>query len=138
MNAEIYVLADKYNIPGRKQLAATEFGTLMDSWGERPAMLPIYSLVTLVYRGTLASDETLRKPVVRYAQLRWSVLSSHADVKTFLAGNTAFTLDLLNSTPLRVVMEPRSLYEGSCRACHSSEKWKPSRITCSCGGWEDI
>ena len=138
MNAEIYMLADKYDVGGLKQVAAIQFRGLMEVWAKDVTMLPIFSLVRLVYGGTPDSDETLRKPVVRYAQLRWSELSSRPDIKTFLAVNSAFALDLLNSTPLKVVTEPKPVFTGSCWTCGSTDKWKPSHVKCSCGRCENI
>ena len=138
MNAEIYMLADKYDIAGLKQVAATQYRWVMEVWAKNAATLPVFSLVRLVYGGTPDSDQTLRGPVVHYAQLRWSVLASQPDIKTFLAENSAFALDLLNSKPLKIMTKPELSYSGFCRACQSTGKWRPSRVTCSCGLWQDI
>lgn len=146
-HAEMYVLADKFEMEGLKSLAKNGFLAVMTWWmgNDNNKLMPsIHRLVSSVYTGIPESDSMLRKSLVRYVQAKWKILSGDPDIKIAIAENPDFAFDIIDSKPLVViekaaVEKPKPLYTGSCTFCGKySDKWKCCRVKCDCGRWEEI
>ena len=138
MDAEMYALADKYEMSGLKTAAQNKFGNNMDlwlSWTASRSVGSFPSLISLVYSSTPISDRLLRDRVVAYAQEAWKLIPREEVLKTMLAANLDFALDMVNSKPL--VIE-KQVYQEVCRTCRSTDQWKPITVVCSCGRWERL
>ena len=97
-------------------------------------------ILTFVYTNTLASDRSLKDPLIAYAQKHWEEICEKEDFKTVLAESIDFAVDMIKSKPLTIkeIQNSEPIYSKTCSKCRSTNKWKPSRVTCACGRWEDL
>ena len=101
LNAQMYALADKYEIAGLKELAAEKFESTLfmdfgdwtvDSFSVKRFLMVAY----VVYRGTPDGDFRLRKSVVGFIQWHWPHFRAEPEFETFISENPKFVLDLVD------------------------------------------
>jgi hypothetical protein len=94
INARVYAIADKYGIPGLKDLSRKKFrDCLVGDWDNDS----FSNVIRFVYKSTPEQDRGLRKEVVAVAKRHIHKLRDRVEFKTTQREVPDFTLDLLDS-----------------------------------------
>jgi len=98
INAEVYAIAEKYNIRSLKALAKGKFKAKVEKgWNEEGFSLAIKE----VYTSTPDSDMELRDLVCKAAEDNVKALLGRSDFRTSLSEINDFTVDLLDAVVKR-------------------------------------
>lgn len=147
-NAEMYALAEKYQMTALKNFAKSTFtGNLESSyWKNLHAAKPddrldLPSLVNLVYDGTPESDRGLRDLIVSYFQKTWDKWIDRAIPKRIILEHPDLGFDIINCKPLTIQSPPKPLCNKKCGRCEAlkrtTDNWKALRVTCGNCGWNE-
>ena len=128
-----YILGEKYDLPGLKQLSQAKFKSTCSKF-TAPVLLPVFlSLVPLVYDNTSEKDRGMRDSLLAYILRFPRSTSNLPDFKAIAAANLDFVAELIGKT---VSLKPPPPYKGSCTRCKATDKWKVDHVTCGCGWGE--
>lgn len=100
INAQMYVIADKYGIPGLKELAKEKFELALESdWQD----LTFISVIEFVYGPTSPTNSDLRGVVTKFALQHIPVLKAQQQFHTVLKAYPDFAYDFLVLTMEKVL-----------------------------------
>ena len=99
VNAQVYAVADKFEVPGLKALSQQKFrDSIASDWN-----LPVFPrVVRLVYESTPAQDQGLRSVIASVSQCHFSVLKHREEFAEVLREVHDFALDILYLSENRV------------------------------------
>ena len=101
-NAQIYALAEKYDIAGLKILASIKFNAaMMTEFGPGPRncapdMTHLIAIISLVYTSTPESDRVLRDRIIGELWSHWKQLSPKPDFHIVIAANPDIMIEAVN------------------------------------------
>lgn len=99
-NAQVYALADKYDIVGLLILAIMKFDVTMEaefaSAPVRPDMAHLIAIISLVYNSTPDSNRVLRDRVINYVWKHWKELSPKPEFVELIAANPELMIGFVN------------------------------------------
>ncbi|KAI9809482.1 MAG: hypothetical protein M1826_003896, partial [Phylliscum demangeonii] len=107
VHARMYAIADKYQIPGLKDLSKRKFSTTVtDKWNNES----FSHAVRVVYNSTPQNDRGLRDVVARIGREHIHALRDRGEFKCVLREVNDFTLNVLNlavnDLPTRILPAP--------------------------------
>ncbi|KAL6714137.1 hypothetical protein ACLMJK_008631 [Lecanora helva] len=135
LNAEIYVLADKYDVKGLKSVAAAKFTERMN---ERSSLTLNLDLISFIYSNTTDSNSTLRTETVRRAHGQWKKIAAEPDIKAVIAEFPEFAIEMLDSQPVTIRETQKPVHSGLCPGCGATNAWETSKVKCSCGRYKNL
>lgn len=111
-DAQVYQIADKYDIPGLKAHSKDKFGAAITTgW----SMDDFPLAVTVVYESTPSADRGLRDLVVETSQENIDKLLEHDDFCALIRKTPDFTADLI---PFLCGKLSRTTHRYECPSCH--------------------
>ena len=128
-----YILGEKYDLPGLKQLSQDKFKSTCSKFTAPMLLSVLLSLVPLVYDNTSEKDRGMRDNLLGHLLKFPKYVSDLPDFKAIAAANLDFVAELFGRT---VALKPPPPYKGRCKRCEAKDKWKVDHVTCSCGWGE--
>lgn len=101
-NAQVYALAEKYNIPGLKVLARKKSrAAMLQEFGPGPRNGPpnmshLIAIISLVYNSTPETDRFLRDLVICYMWGHWKQLSPEPEFHALIVANPQLIIEAVN------------------------------------------
>lgn len=102
-NAQVYALAEKYDIEGLKVLARTKFDAAMVAEFDPvpltspPDMTHLIAILSLVYNSTPGSDRVLRDRVIGHMWKHWKRLTPEPEFHALIAANPELMIEAVNN-----------------------------------------
>lgn len=126
-NAQMYVLADKFDMPFLKKLAKEKFDQALSgpSWEGKNSH--VIQVIPLIYGSTMDSDRGLRDIIVSHVRKNFNDLFATPSFSTVVE-TPEFLLELAKK-----LFEPP--YQAVCKRCKSSDKWKADHVRCGKCDW---
>jgi hypothetical protein len=116
VHARMYVIADKYDVPGLKDAAESALESLLEEVGAKNSpMCFIAELLQIVYEMTPTHDRTLRDILYEFIKTHMRKFQGRKTVQDYALANHDFGIDLLR-TQLDVWKGNGQLW---CRQCLS-------------------
>ena len=102
-NIQVYVLAEKYDIPGLKILArkkfiaaaAVEFNRCV-SQNSPPNMAHLMAIISLIHKSTPETDRCLREWIHAYMWIYWGKLTPEPEFHALIAANPELIINAVN------------------------------------------
>lgn len=105
-NAQVYALAEKYDIAGLKLLAKIKFDKAMvvesdhllfcSDMTHHPDMARLITIISFVYNSTPGTDRTLRDRVIGDVWKHWKHLTPMPEFHTLIAANPELMIEAVN------------------------------------------
>ncbi|KAL8967638.1 MAG: hypothetical protein Q9183_002821 [Haloplaca sp. 2 TL-2023] len=119
INANMYIIGDKYNLRDLKTLAKQKFQTaLSSSWNKEN--LP--DVIRTIYDNTLSSDRALRDCLIPILESQKTVLRAREAFMQLVSSHGEFAIDLIDAWADLSPPNPRGVSERDwwCENCQSS------------------
>jgi hypothetical protein len=114
VNANVYILGDKYNIPALKNLAARKYAEIVKNHWNGPKF---GESAQLVYNNIVSKEDKLRDVIVEAARLNIKELRDRGEFMEQLRQHADLSADILNAVLTKGTTEESSATQ--CRYCQS-------------------
>ena len=126
-HAEMYAMAEKFDLKNLKNLAKRKFVTALHCLEPgfnvttlgNETLTRVLGVIPLIYSTTLENDRGLRDLVVKHVARHWHLFVALRQFKTFMAANTDFIIEVIEAK------------ETVCGRCKKDSREKECRLACA-------